>query len=217
MATTWRRRAGVDAAGGTTAPDVDRLLLERVCRWYGSVLAVGPLNLRIGAGAVAAVHGANGSGKTTLLRLAAGLLRPSAGRRVIHGPSLYLRSGDGVRDAETARQALRFAAAGRDVDHDAVIEDMALTAVADMRAAALSAGQRSRVTLAVAAVCRTNVVCLDEPTAHLDEDGRLLAARVVEDLASRGSAVLVATHDPSFLSGVADAVVRLSAPVVEVS
>ena len=181
------------------------------------MLAVGPLTLRIGAGAVAVVHGANGSGKTTLLRLAAGLLSPSAGRRVIDGSSLYLRSGDGVRDAETARQALRFAAPGRDVDHDAVVEAMALTAVADMPAAALSAGQRSRVTLAMAAVCRADVVCLDEPTAHLDEEGQLLAAQVVQDLALRGSAVLVATHDPSFLSGVADAYIGLSAPVVGVS
>ena len=217
MATTWRRSVGVDLFRGTSPPDVDRLLLERVCRWYGSVLAVGPLTLRLGAGAVAVVHGRNGSGKTTLLRLAAGLVRPSAGRRVAEGSALYLRSGDGVRDAESARQALRFVAAKGDIDHDAVVEAMELTGVADMPAAALSAGQRSRVTLAVATLCRTDVVCLDEPTAHLDEEGQALAAHVVQDLASRGSAVLVATHDPSFLSAVADAYVRLPAQAIEAS
>ena len=195
------------------------LVLERVSRRFGATVAVDSVMLRVGRGAVCVLHGANGSGKTTLLRLAAGVLAPTTGRRRARGSALYLRSGDGIRDAQSVRQAVGFAAAatGADPDVDALLTAVGLGGLADMSATALSAGQRARVSLAVATACRSAIVCLDEPTAHLDVDGRVVAAQVVQELAARGAAVLVATHDTTFLSGVADARLHLRDGLVRVA
>ena len=195
------------------------LSLDRVSRSYGPVLALAPLTLHLDAGTVCVVEGANGSGKTTLLRLAAGVLMPTGGRRRAFGTALYLRSGDGVRDAQTARMALDFAvgARGGDGNVEGLLDAVGLSHVADSPAATLSSGQRARVTLALAVAATVDVVCLDEPTAHLDTSGHAVARDLVQELARGGAAVLVATHDPQFLGRTADARICLRGGVAELA
>ena len=218
MATTRRQSVRAGESPAASVGDIAVLSLDRVSRAYGSVVALAPLTLHLGRGSVCVVQGANGSGKTTLLRLAAGILVPTTGRRHAKGRSLYLRSGDGVRHAQSARQAVRFATAltGASCEVQAVLDAVELTDLADVAAATLSAGQRARATLAVAAACRPDIACLDEPTAHLDRQGHAVAAHIVRELAARGAAVLVATHDDGFLSAVADARVDLRRGFAEV-
>lgn len=219
MATTPRQSAPAETLTPVPSHEDELLVLERVTRSYGATVAIGSVTLRVGREAVCVLHGANGSGKTTLLRLAAGVLAPTTGRRHARGSALYLRSGDGIRDAQSVRQAVAFAAAatGADPDVDAVLESVGLAGLADVSATALSAGQRARVSLAVATACRSAIVCLDEATAHLDDDGRAVASQVVRGLAARGAAALVATHDTTFLSGVADARLHLRDGLVQVA
>lgn len=193
------------------------LALEEVSRSYGRTVALAPLTLRLGAGTLCLVHGPNGSGKTTLLRLAAGMLTPTTGRRHAVGCAVYVRSGDGTRAVQSPRQAVSFAAtaSGRDGDVGLCLADVGLADVADLPAAKLSAGQRARVTLAVMLASRPAMACMDEPTVHLDAEGRVAAIRVIRQLVSTGAAVLVATHDPGVLSDAADARVRLRDGIVE--
>jgi ABC-type multidrug transport system ATPase subunit len=176
------------------------------------------VTLRIEAGAVCRVVGANGSGKTTLLRIAAGVLTPTTGRRSAEGIAVYLRPGDGVRDAQTPRQAVAFVprATGDGRRVVPALETVGLLPVADRIAGRLSAGQRARVSLAVALACSPSVVCLDEPTVHLDDEGRALVTQVVRRLAGVGAAVLVATHDHDLLSEIVDQCVCLREGRVEV-
>ena len=73
------------------------------------------------------------------------------------------------------------------------------------------------MTLAIALACPAVVVCLDEPTAHLDSEGAALVGSTVDTLAGRGSAVLVATHDPLALAWSVDAHLHLDGGVVRAS
>lgn len=61
------------------------LKLHQVCKRYGAVTALHPTDLRIRAGEVFCLVGETGSGKTTLAMIAAGLLKPDEGRRVMEG------------------------------------------------------------------------------------------------------------------------------------
>lgn len=186
-------------------------MLAGVSRCYGEKVALAPLTLCMEAGTLCAVQGPNGSGKTTLLRMAAGVLAPSTGRRHARGRALYMRAGDGVRAAQTPRQALRFAAAvsGSMCSVAAVLADTGLADVADITAARLSAGQRARVALAMVLACRPAIACLDEPTAHLDTAGRAMVTRVVRELRETETVVLIATHDDDLVSDIADGRLRL--------
>ncbi len=197
------------------------LRLRAANRRYDGVLALSPVSLSLHRGTATLVTGHNGSGKSTLLRVVAGLLRPSAGTREIDGRALYLLSGQGARAVETARAAVATSArlAGLSAEEskrtaDSALEAVGLAPLADHAVGTLSSGQRARVSLAVALACPAAVVCLDEPTAHLDSDGAALVASTVDALAGRGSAVMVSTHDPAARTWPIDAHLHLEHGVV---
>ncbi|ANH39260.1 Cell division ATP-binding protein FtsE [Nocardioides dokdonensis FR1436] len=197
------------------------LRLRATSRRYDDALALSPVSLTLHPGTVSLVTGHNGSGKSTLLRLAAGLLRPSSGTREASGRALYLLSGQGARAVESPRSAVETAArlsgASRGDAEEAAaaaLDAVGLGAVAARAVGTFSSGQRARVSLAVALACPVPVVCLDEPTAHLDSDGSDLVAATIAVLASRGSAVLVASHDPVALRWRVDARLHLDGGVV---
>jgi ABC-type multidrug transport system ATPase subunit len=183
------------------------LRLSGVSRVHGDRMVWAPADLTVAAGTLTLVTGANGSGKTTLLRLAAGLLRPSSGVRECAGPALYVRGGGGLRSAQSVRDAVAGTAAlvGRRSVTAAAVHLLGLDPLASRRVGTLSAGERARAALAAAVACRPALLCLDEPTAVLDEAGLADLRRVLEVLRADGVAVLVATHQPQPLEPVADA------------
>lgn len=186
------------------------VVLDACERSFGAVRALRPTSLRVAPGAVCVVLGVNGAGKTTLLQIAAGALQPTSGRRCGRGSALFVAAGDGARRAQRVGQAVGVAATLGDGDVD---EALCVTGLQDLRAARvgrLSAGQRTLVTLATAVAARPSVVCLDEPETHLDPERRRVAGRVVRHLAASGAAVVVATHDPEWLAGLADATIDLT-------
>lgn len=214
---TLRRPAGA----GTPAPQAPQrtheppaVRLEGCWKAFDGVVAVQPISLRFAGGGVALLTGANGAGKSTLLRMIAGATRPSGGRRLATGAGVYLASGDGGRRAETVTQAVGFAATAGAGSADRALALADCADLASRRVAELSGGQRARLTLAVAVAAAPAVVCLDEPLAHLDQAGRATVARVVDELAGRGSAVVLATPADSpeaggAVNGAADRIVAL--------
>ncbi len=188
------------------AKHVPVAVLELVAagRRYDRTWAVLPVSLSLGAGTATLVTGRNGSGKSTLLRMAAGLVRPTTGERHAGGRSLYLLSGHGARAAATpvmnVAMAIRLtggsAAQALDLAR-ATLDDVGLSGVAHQPAGTLSSGQRARLSLAVALACPVPLVCLDEPTAHLDDEGSTVVVDAIARLRGRGAALLVASHDPA--------------------
>lgn len=204
-----RSRTYVPASGGG-APVA--LQLRGVAHTFGRTCALAALDLEVHRGAACVVTGTNGSGKTTLLRVAAGALTPTSGSVRRAGIGLYLRSGGGAHSAQSVREAITFVAYQRGGDPTRAVDILdrcGLAPLANAQVGSLSAGQRARVTLAVAATARAAVTCLDEPTAQLDADGVAVVRQVVRELLDDGRAVLVSTHDLNGVADMADAFVRL--------
>src|SRR5215467_971275 len=61
-----------------TAPGANEIVFTDVSKFYGEVLGVNKINLKIGPG-ITSLVGPNGSGKTTLMNLLTGLIRPTRG------------------------------------------------------------------------------------------------------------------------------------------
>jgi ABC-2 type transport system ATP-binding protein len=89
----------------------------------------------------------------------------------------------------------------------ALLRRVGLEDQAKATARRLSGGQQQRLALALALVGRPQVAFLDEPTAGLDVDGRLLVRDVVKEQRDAGVCVLLATHDLAEAEKVADRVV----------
>jgi ABC-type multidrug transport system ATPase subunit len=183
------------------------LRLTAVTRAHAGRAVWAPLDLALERGTLTVVTGANGSGKTTLLRLAAGLLRPTTGERECAGTALYVRGGSGLRSAQTVRDAVAGSAAlvGRRDATPAALALLGLEPMAGRRVGTLSAGEKVRAALAAAVACAPALLCLDEPTAALDDAALADLVAVLGTVRAGGTALLVATHQPDPLLPVADA------------
>jgi ABC-type multidrug transport system ATPase subunit len=183
------------------------LRLTGVTRAHGGRPVWAPLDLVLQPRTLTVVTGPNGAGKTTLLRLAAGLMGATTGERQCTGTALYVRGGAGLRSAQTVRDAVAGNAAlvGRRDAAPAALRLLGLVGLAGRRVGTLSAGEKVRAALAAAVACGPALLCLDEPTAALDEAALDGLVAVLEAVRSTGTALLVATHQPEPLLPVADA------------
>jgi heme exporter protein A len=178
---------------------------------YGGRRGLAPLSFTLTSPSIVAVTGANGSGKSTLLRILAGLLRPARGRWILAqdgtvtaasarlGAVGYAGPDLAFYEEFTALENLAFAAEAMGMSAPAeaaraALERTDMTALGDDRVAALSSGMKQRLRLGFALLRRPPVLLLDEPGSHLDEEGRGLVARLVDDQRARGIAI-IATND----------------------
>jgi heme exporter protein A len=184
------------------------LAAEDVAVFRGEKLIFRHLSLRVPVGGALVLAGPNGSGKSTLLRLLAGLVRPAAGRLLWDGADAltdladhgrrvaYLGHLDAVKAGLTVTENLHFSAAVSGRPIIAALEALGLTALADLPARMLSAGQKRRLALSRLVLSVAPVWLLDEPTlgldtASIDRFGALLAAH-----RAGGGMVVAATHVP---------------------
>ncbi|GAB4066486.1 ABC transporter ATP-binding protein [Angustibacter speluncae] len=178
-------------------------------RTYGATTALDGVDLLARAGEVTALLGPNGAGKTTLVECAVGLRRLDGGTVRVLGTDPW-RAGPGHRAAvEGLLQDGGLLASARPLgvlrhlaalhrhlaEVDALAARLGIDAFARTAVRRLSGGQRQRLALAAALVGRPRVVFLDEPTAGLDPQARLVVREVVEDLVADDVAVVLTTHD----------------------
>jgi len=212
------------------------LALHGIRAAYGRRVVLDDVSLAVETGEVVALVGRNGAGKTTLLRVAAGHMRPTAGRVELLGRDLATcpvreaaRHVSGVAQEEDAGAPFlvrEVVAMGRhpwlapwrpldEADHAAVDAALAATGLRDFahrRLDELSGGERARASLARCLAQDTEVLLLDEPTAHVDLGHVADVLSVVRRLArARGKGALVAFHDWNLAGAFADRVVVLDA------
>jgi len=176
--------------------------------------------LAVAAGEVVALIGASGVGKSTLLYLLGGLDRPTGGRVLYRGESIFARGEAGLTryrrheigyvfqfgnllgEMTALENAMipalltrRPAREAREVATQALVE-VGLADRLRHRPGELSGGEQQRVAIARALVNRPKVVLADEPTGNLDPK----TSEVIYDLflrlqAERGLAFVIATHN----------------------
>ncbi len=152
------------------------------------------LDLALGRGWTGVV-GPNGSGKSTLLGLAAGLLDPSAGRVIrpqviVHCPQRTDEPPAQLEEMLTGWDAAACALAGK----------LNLPDDAPWRWQSLSGGEQKRCQIATALWQRPDLLCLDEPTNHIDAQAREM---LLESLDAFDGIGLLVSHDRKLLDRLA--------------
>ncbi len=179
---------------------------------YAGRKVVDGVSLRLMPGEIVGLVGANGGGKTTTLRMIAGLLQPDAGGGKVLGEDIrrparsatcrigYMSQRLALYPDLSVRENLRFRAEAFGLPQPrARIHDVAaiygLRDILDQRFGTLSGGWARRAQFAATVLHDPPLLLLDEPTAGLDPATRRDIWHWLGELAGRGTAVLLATHD----------------------
>jgi len=181
--------------------------LEQVSVAYGSRLALKEFSLSVPRGGSVALWGPNGAGKSTAFNAILGLV-PYRGRIAVGGLDTA-RSGVSVRrlvgwapqdlaptDMTVAR-TLSFMMDVREVRKSPAAQYLApfgLEDAAPLPVAALSGGQRKRLSLALALLGDPPVLLLDEPTANVDPEARQHMLHLLRGLRQQGKTLIMASH-----------------------
>jgi len=189
------------------------------------------LSLTVNSHEKTALIGNNGAGKSTLLKLIAGELKPASGQVVLDEKAYYVPQIFGQYNHLTVAEALgidqKLSAfyeilAGNVTDEtlsilndDWLIEDRVRDALNqwglnefgfETKLENLSGGQKTKVFLAGISIHQPKLVLLDEPSNHLDSDGRALLYRLIE---KTDCSMIVVSHDRTLLQKI-DSVQELS-------
>jgi ABC-2 type transport system ATP-binding protein len=165
------------------------------------------ISATIPRGQVTGLLGPSGSGKTTLMRAVVGVQIVRSGTIEVLGhpagsPALrrmvgYVTQAPSIYADLTVRENARYFASPYGLgaaEAERAIEDVGLAAASGQLVATLSAGQRSRASLACALLGRPELLVLDEPTVGQDPVLRNELWERFRALAARGTTLLVSSH-----------------------
>ncbi len=198
------------------------LQVENLTKRYGAVVAVKNLSLAVDEGEIFGFLGPNGAGKTTSINMLCGLLKPDAGRVLIHGQPITNGDSDVrarvgvcpqnivVWERLTCLEQLQFIGEMYGLPSllarqrgTQLLELLDLSEKRDQQARTLSGGMRRRLSLVLALVHDPSIVVLDEPEAGLDPQSRIKVRDFIHSLARRKTIILT-THNMDEAERVAD-------------
>jgi ABC-2 type transport system ATP-binding protein len=200
---------------------------------YKRTRAVDGVSFDIAKGSVTALLGGNGAGKSTTIGMIMGLIQPTSGVVHVLGYAMPEDSGNvlGRMNFEspyvdmpmrlTVRQNLQvfgrlYGVADLRERIASLADDLALDAFLDRPSGQLSAGQKTRVSLAKALINTPELLLLDEPTASLDPDAADWIRRHLDNYRRRhGATILLASHNMSEVERLCDRVIILKRGRIE--
>jgi ABC-2 type transport system ATP-binding protein len=228
-ATVWAMYTNsleVAAAARPAPPAEPAIRVRPLTKSYDGVpRALDGVDLEVRRGEVLALLGPNGAGKTTLVEILEGHrsaddgdvrvlgFDPGRRERAFRERIGIVLQQEGIEQELTVREAIELygAAYPHPRRADEVAELVGLGDRLDVRARALSGGQRRRLDLAIGIGGDPELLFLDEPTTGFDPAARRQSWELIESLRSLGKTILLTTHYMDEAQHLADRVVVIAA------
>ena len=207
--------------------------VEDLVKLYKGVAAVDGISFRLRPGSITGLLGGNGAGKTTTIAMIMGLVTPTSGTVTVLGAQMPKQRYQVLHRMNfespyvalpmrlTVRQNLSvfaqlYAVADIEARIASLAADLDLSEFLDRQTGKLSAGQKTRVSLAKALLNRPEVLLLDEPTASLDPDtADWVRGRLEHYRSQQGATVLLASHNMSEVERLCERVIIMKKGRIE--
>lgn len=209
------------------SPAETAMSLDRVVKIYRGGTAVNGISFAVKTGSITALLGGNGAGKTTTIAMIMGLVTPTSGHVQVLGSSIPQQRHRVLHRMNfespyvdmpmrlTVRQNLTvFGKLYGVPDVAQRVRELAaqfdLNDFLDRPTGKLSAGQKTRVSLAKALLNHPEILLLDEPTASLDPDtADWVRAEIERYRVERGATILLASHNMNEVERLCDRVIMM--------
>ncbi len=199
----------------------DVLRVEHISKRFGAVTALTDVNLRLAQSEVLGLIGDNGAGKSTLLKILCGFQQPDAGRIVLGGEEVALKSVDHARslgidavyqdlalineltvyhnmflNREHVRWPLLNNRSMRRLAKEHLNEMGVGIKSVDVQVAKLSGGQRQAIAVARSVYSDAKILLLDEPLAAMGAKEAAMILDLVKDLKQQGNvSIIIIAHN----------------------
>lgn len=221
------------------------LEVENLRKSFGKNEVLKGVDFSLNKGEVLAVIGSSGGGKTTLLRCINFLEFADKGTITVNGKVIFDGDAEKKpSDTEIRNSRLHFGLVFQSFNlfpqysvlknvmlaptllkrgsadeirqkATALIERVGLSEKLDSYPCELSGGQQQRVAIARALALEPDILCFDEPTSALDPELTGEVLKVIKDLKTAGSTMIVVTHEMEFARNVADSVIFIANGIIE--
>ena len=221
------------------------LEVKGIKKSFGKTEVLKGLDFSLNKGEVLSIIGSSGSGNTALLRCLNFLEFADSGTISVNGTQFFVASSvKKLSDSEIRENRLHFGLVFQsfnlfpqynvlknitlaptllkrgtpeeiEAKANALIERVGLTDKKDSYPCQLSGGQQQRVAIARALALEPDILCFDEPTSALDPELTGEVLRVIRDLKSGDSTMIVVTHEMEFARSVSDKVIFMADGVIE--
>jgi ABC-2 type transport system ATP-binding protein len=206
---------------------------DRLVKVYKTSTAVDGISFTLAPGTITGLLGGNGAGKTTTIAMLMGLVTPTSGTVRVFGAEMprerYRVLGRMNFESPyvempmrlTIRQNLTVFGMLYGVDNlkeriSEIAAQLELTDLLDRPTGKLSAGQKTRVSLAKALINAPDLLLLDEPTASLDPDtADWVRAHIERYREQRGATLLIASHNMAEVERLCERVIFLKRGKIE--
>ncbi|KZN46474.1 ABC transporter ATP-binding protein [Pseudoalteromonas luteoviolacea] len=179
---------------------------------FSNKQVINDLSFSVEEGQIMCLLGANGAGKSTTLNIFLDFLQPDSGQALIDGVDVHSSKGSKEKLVYLPEQVnlyqefnaidnLKYLASLSDLSVteaqiNAALDETGLEPSARSQSLKnYSKGMRQKVGIAFAIIRQAKVLLLDEPTSGLDPSATLEFIRIIEQLAKKGAAILMVTHD----------------------
>ncbi|MDD3287727.1 MAG: ABC transporter ATP-binding protein [Alphaproteobacteria bacterium] len=194
-------------------------------KYFDDVAAVDGINLTVNDGSITGLLGGNGAGKTTTMAMLIGLMLPSSG-------SITVLDTDMLNDRFAALPFMNFSSPYVDLPGKLTVrmnlstygdlygishkkariaelaDELQLVEFLDREHGSLSAGQKTRASLAKALLNKPQLLLLDEPTASLDPDtADWMRGLLVKYRKDTGATIFMASHNMVEVERICDDVI----------
>ena len=212
------------------------LQVKNLNKSFGKNKVLNDINFDVKSGQVAVLLGKSGAGKTTILRCINGLEDFDSGEIVVDNCVIKNKNHISKYREKIGMVFQNFNL----FPHMSVLENIIASPInvlkiskeeAILRAkellkmvdledkidaypCELSGGQCQRVAIARACALTPKVLCFDEPTSALDVESIEKVSSIIEDLKSKGMAILIITHDIGFANNISDKVIKISDGII---
>jgi len=197
----------------TSVEDGYAILTEELTKVFpGEVRAVDGLDLNIRRGEVFGFLGPNGAGKTTSIRMMTGLLKPTSGKVIIEGEQIEKITGESKKrigvcpqdiviwELLTTIENLTLIASMYNIPlkqgrerAEWLLEELQLSEKKNALAGNLSGGMKRRLNVAMAMIHDPDIIVLDEPTAGLDPQSRLVVTGLIDRIKKEEKKTIILT------------------------
>jgi ABC-type polysaccharide/polyol phosphate transport system ATPase subunit len=185
----------------------------------GHFWALRDVSFRVQHGESLAVIGPNGAGKSTLLQVLAGILEPTEGSIQVNGRiSSLLTLGAGFDADLSGRENVLLAGAFMGMNHGEmvrrlpeIVEFADIGQFIDAPIKTYSVGMRARLGFAIATATQPDILLLDEVLGTGDQAFRARSQRRIKDMVDRAKAIVLVTHDLSYVTEFCNRAILLEA------